>query len=201
MKKLIVSVHIILLVLALQVAGAAFAANDYFPNKIFYDRQDLHDFKCTWYIKQLSALEEQSIYKQSKNKDLIIFRFTWLRTFHNPIAIRMVINKDGTGVLFAKKTSGAGGYEPGKLDKSIMKPLNKTEIANFKKLLESEKFWDLPSTTNEQGLDGSHWIVEGLSNGKYHIVDRWSPEKGSVRTIGLYFLGISGIEIKAKEIY
>ena len=52
---------------------------------------------------------------------------------------------------------------------------------------------------DETGLDGAQWIIEGLLNGNYHIVDRWSPEEGSIRAIGLHFLKLS--DLKVDEIY
>jgi len=28
------------------------------------------------------------------------------------------------------------------------------------------------------GLDGVQWIIEGVKNGNYHIVDHWAPRAG-----------------------
>ncbi len=175
------------------IALCACSSIYYFP--------DIDDFTGEWYGKQLKALEEPSIYRQSNNKNLKIFRFTWLRTFHKPIAIRIIIKQDNSGILYAKIASGAGGYVPGKLEKSIEKKLDNSDVTDFLTMIEKESFWNIPTVeeTDEYGLDGAQWIVEGLLNGNYHVVDWWSPEKGNVRNIGLYFLNISGLEVN--EIY
>lgn len=41
---------------------------------------------ATWYSSQLCALNEPLIFDQ---KSGTIYRFTWLRTFHHPVAIRI----------------------------------------------------------------------------------------------------------------
>ena len=42
-------------------------------------------------------------------------------------------------------------------------------------------FWKLPASlveeTNVVQLDGAQWILEGVKQGRYHIVDRWSPDR------------------------
>ena len=166
----------------------------YFPDNIFSERQDLHDFTYAWYTKHLSALGEPSIYQLSKNKDMKVFRFTLLPSFDHPIAVRIVINQDGTGILYAKMTDGKGGYDPGKISNTVEKKINKDIVKEFLNVIESENFWQLPTNKEVLGLDGEQWIVEGLSNGHYHLADRWSPEKGSVRRIGSYFLKLSGFD-------
>jgi hypothetical protein len=104
-------------------------------------------------------------------------------------------------MLIVKKSSGEGGYDLGKIEKTETKTMNKSEIDVFLKLIETEKFWELPPRTDEIGFDGARWLMEGLSNGTYHVVQRWSPKKGSVRNIGLYLLGKSGFYINGKDIY
>ena len=54
----------------------------------------------------------------------------------------------------------------------------------------------------EVHLDGAQWILEGVRNGKYHVVDRWSPEKGDpVRGIGILALKLGRFKIHSEEIY
>ena len=171
----------------------------FFPDNIFSESQDSHDFIYAWYTKHLSALEEPSIYQQLNNKDIQVFRFTWLRTFDNPIAVRTMINKDGTGILYAKMTDGDGGYDPGRISKNVEREINRDIVNKFLNVIEVENFWQLPSNKNVIGMDGAQWIVEGLSNGNYHLVDRFSPLKGHVKRIGLCFIKLS--EFKVNKIY
>jgi hypothetical protein len=185
----------------MQCLGTACSKDSYFPDNIFYDRHDLNEMISKHFINHLAALEEDSIYRQSKSKNLTIYRFTWLRTFHNPIVIRLIVKKDGGGMLIAKKSSGQGGYDSGKIEKTVTKTMGKSEIDLFLELIKTEQFWELPPSTDEIGFDGARWLIEGLSNSRYHLVQRWSPKKGGVRNIGLYLLGKSGFDINSKDIY
>ncbi len=44
--------------------------------------------------------------------------------------------------------------------------------------------------------------MEGSYNGEYRLVDRWSPQNGPVRELGLYFLrDLARLELKSEPIY
>jgi hypothetical protein len=74
-------------------------------------------FVTDWYSSQLKALEEQPFYSKDPPKETAVYRFTWLRTFHRPVALRLDVKPDGSGRFVIKVCDGAGGYEPGKLVK------------------------------------------------------------------------------------
>jgi len=171
----------------------------YFPDGIFDQKVETNNFIYQWYSKQLKALGEPSLYKQQGDKSKQIFRFIWLRTFHNPISIRLEVNKnDGSGTLYVKMLDGAGGYDPGKIKEDFKKHISKEDVNRLIKLLERENFWKLSTKGGLKGFDGAQWIIEGLQDGKYHLVDRWSPNEG-VKDIGLFFLELSGL--KVQDIY
>ncbi len=48
-------------------------------------------------------------------------------------------------------------------------------------------------------MDGSQWVLEGVRDGRYHVVDRWSPESGLYRETCLILLRFS--EIGVDNIY
>lgn len=171
----------------------------YFPLGVFQDDESYPDedsFLNTWYSSQLFAMKEPVIYDDATGNE--IYRFTWLRTFHHPVAIRIEQHKD-TYLLFWKVCSGAGGYKPGKLVADKKKTIDKTTWTEFKNRLAEAGFWNL--STHENGLtgtDGAQWILEGKSPGQYHVVDRWTPQNTSKYyqccdfLIGLTDLGING---------
>jgi hypothetical protein len=172
-----------------------------FPGGIFDKKAETDNFISQWYNKQLKALGEPALYQQETGKDKLVFRFLWLRTFHNPISIRLEINKnDGSGILYVKVTDGAGGYEPGKIKEDFKKSIPKEEIDKFLKLVKTENYWELPVKGGITGLDGAQWVVEGSQEGRYHVIDRWSPPEGaSIKKIGLFLLNLSGL--KVEDIY
>jgi hypothetical protein len=80
--------------------------------------------------------------------------------------------------------------------------LTKEQAEWFLGKIEESKFWELPSIQETLGLDGSQWIIEGIKNGSYHLVDRWSPKDGEVRAIGLAIMkALAGLKLPAKETY
>jgi hypothetical protein len=65
-------------------------------------------------------------------------------------------------------------------------------------------FWELVTHEDsvDSGPDGSQWIIEGTKDGKYHVVDRWSPKGGPIRTLGLALaMDLGQMKIPSKEIY
>jgi len=121
------------------------------------------------------------------------------RTFDNPVAIRLEINDNGSGTLNIKMSNGAGGYESGKIILNEKKKITKERVSAIIKFIEDIHFWNLPSRLETRGFDGSEWIIELLLNGKYHLVNRWTPESGPIRELGLQFIELSGL--KVAEIY
>ena len=77
--------------------------------------------------------------------------------------------------------------------------INIENIDKFLKLINETDFWNLRTNNEDVGMDGAQWIIEGVSGGNYHLVERWSPEEGEVREIGMELLKLSGL--KVKDIY
>ncbi len=185
---------------------------DYFPPLVFDETEDSNDYTVEWYSKHLEAMQEPSLWLASRSAEAHAYRFLWLRSFHHPVVIRLTIEKNGTGILSAKVTTGKGGYEPGDLRTDKTLALSRAQVNQFLKQLGKAKFWSLPTEkeatvkvdadgneTVEVGLDGAQWIIEGAENGKYHIVDRWSTKKGAYRDAALLLIRFA--ELKFKEIY
>ena len=147
----------------------------YFPVKLFEvdsGKNWLDTFLVKWYSAQLFALREPLIFADSSGKE--IYRFTWLRTFHNPIAIR--IEKKGDTVnLYWKLCNGEGGYAPGKLILDKQKSIDIHIWNEFISRLNKVDFWNLTTKEQSFGVDGSEWILEGKNIKHYHVVDIWSP--------------------------
>jgi len=73
-------------------------------------------------------------------------------------------------------------------------------------VIENANFWNLPTLpdTNKHivQLDGAQWIVEGIRNGDYHIIDRWSPEASDpVRAIGITALKLGRFRVRSQDLY
>jgi hypothetical protein len=174
----------------------------YFPNGVLSADRRTDEFMQKRYSEQLAALREPSLWESSKTQQTQSYRFLWLRTFHHPIAIRVDVNPDGTSQLTTKMTSGKGGYAPGKLIKNLTVTLSKEQTDWFIGKIELYRFWQLPSVQETGGNDGAQWVVEGIKDHAYHIVDRWTPKDGDVRAIGLVLINdLAKLDIAPAELY
>ena len=194
---------VLLLFFATCCFGQAIA---YFPDHVLGDDARVEKFKVDWYSKGLTALHEPSLWEESKNHKTPIYRFLWLRSFHHPVSVRLDVQSDSTGLVTTKVTSGQGGYSPGKIIENQIRKLTREQTRWFLDLVDEVKFWDLPTNPPKEsdviGVDGAQWIVEGVRDAQYHIVDRWSPDKGEVHTLGITMLiDLAKLKLLYQEVY
>jgi hypothetical protein len=156
------------------------------------------DFVMEWYSQHLFAMKEPLLFNRKINKE--IYRFTWLRTFHKPIAIR-IEKENAEYKIYWKMLSGAGGYEPGKLITEKTKKLTEKEWLNFNELLKKSNFWKMEIGRSSIGNDGSEWILEGVNKTDYKVVSIWTPRKGNFYNTCSYLISLTDLEIKKKEKY
>jgi hypothetical protein len=157
-------------------------------------------FESEWYAGHWEAAHEPSLYMMPDGKPSaghIIVRFTWLPTFHHPVIIRFDISPNGTD-LIAKELSGAGGYEPGTIKRTLTRKLEASEARRLAETLKNAPFGE-PSADCSLGLDGSQWTLERANGSSYEYVTRWSPKHGPVRDFGMVALKMTGW--KFEEIY
>lgn len=86
-----------------------------------------------------------------------------------------------------------GGYEPGQLIESKTISISQQQVTNFLHLLDKANFWHLPAGDERVGLDGATWTIEGVKDGKYQVVERWSPEEGPYREAALFMLELADL--------
>lgn len=183
-----------------------FGQSSYFPGGTLDEDARGDKFKREWYSKSLSALHEPSFWQSSKTQKVQSYRFLWLRSFHHPISVRLDAQPDGTALLTTKITSGQGGYEPGRLIEHRTRKLTKERTDWFLDRIEELKFWTLPTGPPKDpsvvGVDGAQWVLEGIKDGHYHVVDRWSPDKNEVHTLGIIMLiDLAKLKLLYQDVY
>lgn len=186
----------ILIALSTSICHAQF-----FPKSSLDVRGD--DFKANWYSAQLRALKEPSLFRLASKPSSHSFRFLWLRTFNHPIAVRVDIKPDGTGLLTTKMASGAGGYSPGTLIQNTTITVDRAQVNSLLALVDKVNFWTAPNPVEDQtGTDGAQWIVEGVRSGQYHVVDRWMPKNGPAHDLGMFLaFELARIKLPQREVY
>jgi hypothetical protein len=183
-----------------------FGQSIYFPNRILNEDAQADKSQREWYSKFLTALHEPSFWQSSKTQKVQSYRFLWLRSFHHPISVRLDAQPDGTALLTTKITSGQGGYEPGHIIEDRKQKLTKQQTDWFLDRIEELKFWTLPTSPpkdpNVVTVDGAQWVLEGIKDGHYHVVDRWSPDKSEVHTLGIIMLiDLAKLKLLYEEVY
>jgi hypothetical protein len=152
-------------------------------------------FARRWYSQHLAAMEEPSL-SCGPSLDDETYRFVWLRTFSNPVAVRVFQRGSHYG-LEAVILNGAGGYEPGVVSSRVTRELTRAQWRRLLSALDEAQFWQTTTTVDDiVGNDGAQWIVEARSGGQYHFVDRWSGGDGleTIRPVGELFLELAELD-------
>lgn len=156
------------------------------------------NFYRTWYSKQLSAMQEP-VLKDVRNAE--IYRFTWLRASHEPIAIRIYKEGDKAWLVW-KACNGRGRYEPGQLVVNHSKKLSKRQWQKFQEMLQTLDYWEMLDYQVLVGTSGAYWILEGISGNRYRVIDFWRPNLyDDYAQTCQYLLSLTNLRIKKKKIY
>ena len=159
----------------------------------------LSNFCNIWYSSVLEGCHEPVLYNYQSSDE--IYRFTWLRSFHLPVVIK--IQKHQFDFIFtAKKLMPAYKDYPEELKISDSGFISWFKWYTFKNKLDKISFWNMSmDDPEEQGMDGGRWVLEGFKDGQYHFIDRWSAKGSDFGKACLYLIKISNLEISDKDIY
>ena len=148
-------------------------------------------------LKAMNELPLASLEEEDES-----YRFLWLRSFHRPVMVHIWRTGDRYFTV-VKRLNGRGGSAPGTFDLYWARSLSVNDWDAFLMHLERSVYWQMPATNNVLAQDGAQWIMEGYRDGRYHVVDRQSPDTGEYRDACMYLLKQSGLlaEIPADEVY
>jgi hypothetical protein len=127
------------------------------------------------------------------------YRFLWLPSFHDPISVRFV--KSDRGVfLYTARLKLDGEYRPVRFIGRKSVELNPAHWERIAYHVVKARFWALPTTQREPfgwlSVDGHTLIVEGVSNGQYHVVVRSNPPGGNFVDLCQAMLFMSGLDVR-----
>lgn len=157
---------------------------DYFPPQTF--DMDPRDLLRRWYSRVLYASDEKPLREYAREEDSEVYRIMILPTWGNPIVLRM-LSHNKLYALSARRLGGQAGYDQGKLVEARDIDLSADDSRELDALIRNVDLFQMPTNDNIRGLDGDEWILEGVSQGKYHLVQRWCaedyhPEKRNLKT-------------------
>lgn len=90
------------------------------------------------------------------------------------MTIRLTV-LEGKATIEGKRLDGQGGYEPGKLVEKGLAPLSAEALATFEQMFAKLNFDRQATRDPIIGFDGSRYILERVTGGKYQVVVRWTP--------------------------
>jgi hypothetical protein len=157
-----------------------------------------------WYSSYLAVVEEPSL-SCGRPEDTEAYRFLWLRSFHDAVAVRFFRRGDVYGLeavivddRFHEShlrylLDGTGDYKPGNVARRVTKALSPDQWRTMIARLEEIQFWQMPTHANKiRGTDGAQWVVDARRDGRYHVVDRWIGTDG-LKSVGMLFLDLAGL--------
>ena len=157
------------------------------------------DFHAQWFGVHLRAAQEVSLSRPPPSDEpspARSIRFTWLRTFHQPVVVRIDETPDGRMRLTARRLTGLGGYDPGGVADRRDRDLTPAEAETLRRALARIDVFELLPLGCGGGVDGAEWILEARQDRRYHLARRWTPKGGGVHELGLLLLGFTHWEFE-----
>ncbi len=164
------------------------------------EREPVQDeSQAQWFGGVLADLREPSLSQRPGNAPRSV-RFTWIRSFHPPVAVRVDTREDGRLIMTAKRLA-ATAYRPerdGPFSGEIVRVLSDAEGLALAAVVVETAVAEAPSSGCTGGMvDGAAWIVEASDpelGHRYHY--RQSPQDGPVHAAGLYLLSLTGWDVE-----
>jgi hypothetical protein len=183
----------------------------YFPRTLYSEVGNRIDsMSFIWRSKMLTDFNEPKLISQQANS---VYRFTWTRSFHEIMIIRLTLSGD-SGTLLTKteiRKSAQQGKKKSKVtdDNKITYRLDSLSIehntiANFQRLINDKGFWKMNNTWDISAIhDGAGWLLEVNDKEKgYKMLYRHSPgqKEQDFRDICLYLIRLTK-ESEKLEVY
>jgi hypothetical protein len=129
--------------------------------------------RVAWFSSAMYEMGETPLWPPSPENEGI-FRFTYLGVFTGPKAVTLTLLPDGTGTVKMITVP----QPPDQSKREQLAAVPQSRVLDFLNHLDHAHFWEMPTESDDRGFDGAEWILEGVHDGKYHIVVRWCPNYG-----------------------
>jgi hypothetical protein len=148
------------------------------------------------YAQYLTAFHEPDLRASADTSET--YRALWVRSFHEPVSVRIVASKGKVYVI----TNQGTRRDSAELSAESWHDLHlRTAMKDF---------WTtepIPLPKGQVGLDGARWVLEGRYGTRYHVVDWWSPQEkaegveGGYRRLFLEILSLGSTCIQPDALY
>lgn len=120
-----------------------------------------HD-SCDYFARFLEAAGSWYIADMDRHTEA--YQLFYLPPFWRPVLLRVVAVRGQSPTVSATRLSGAGGYETGEVDRTVSRPMSRTEWLQWTRLVEQLGFWRDESPGWDEPvvcIDGNYWLFEG----------------------------------------
>jgi hypothetical protein len=127
-----------------------------------------------------------------------VYRVTWSHAFaqYSPFIVRGTRTGRVKAIVAAEFAWPAAWSRDLRLAerRRTERALSDDEWVDLIGSMQKAQFWEMSSTNDRWGADGSSWLLEARRGSGYHVVERWSPEDGPFRSLGLTLMRLGGFE-------
>ena len=156
-------------------------------------------FEDRWYSGELAAFGEPSLYRRPATTPRSL-RFTWIRSFHDPVVVRIDTAADGRQTMTARRRPGGHGFGPApgvKRGTELIGPLSRAETTALQGAINDVGLFEAPASGCASGVDGAIWIIEAADPELgYRYRARHSPKAGLEHSLGLHLLALTGWNVE-----
>jgi hypothetical protein len=194
--------YVLPIFLILTISGCKEHKNDgdYLPDGSFYNTEE-QERKEKRLAKFWEAFGENPIWKLAQDPKEEIYRFTHLRSFHNPICVR-IEKRNNRYLIEGTVTSGAGGYDPGVIEIHEKKYLGESDFQDFLRVYESANPQGFNRLSGNRGTDGATWVLEIVRGGEYFFMCYHGQYEGEpIKPIADWMYNSLDWNLKEEEYY
>jgi hypothetical protein len=136
------------------------------------------------YMRVLKVIKEPSLWKVKEFGEGQGYRFLWLPSSDRSLSIRIMQYGELDGRAGTLHVTDVTGIEPKAVTLSKELRLDEGEWVGLLRGLDKIGFWTLPAKEAE-GVPGDRprLLLEGVNNGRYHVVERSVPLQRDLREL------------------
>ena len=186
------------------LTALALAATEPALPETYFPAGALAEVAATRYARFLTAMREPSLYELSRQRpDAEAYRLLWLRSDRRPASIRFTLKPGGTGWFYRRMIGGTGSTLSGGLREYGTSWSWKSRTASFLSTIDNVGFWSMATDGSDtRDVCRSHWVLEGVRQGQYRVIDHCSPpENDPIRIIGVRAMKLGNLRVHRNQIY
>lgn len=164
-------------------------AEQYFPQGVF--GQNTH--KEPRYGSFLAAMREPSLFKTARKGEITEYRLLLVLS-DRALSFRLELVVDGSGKLAVARAICHAGKPNGVVVKDRVQ-VSADHVREFLTLLQKADFWksETEEARDKVGFekDGLQWVLEGVRNREYHVVDRLSTKDNDFARVCIFLMTLT----------